>query len=54
VACFIALYEADNEVQCIKEEPELLPLEMSAHLQYLQQLLAQQERIQAALLAARQ
>jgi hypothetical protein len=54
VARSIALCEADNEVQRIKEELELLPREMSAHLQHLQQLLAQQEGIEAALLAAQQ
>jgi hypothetical protein len=54
VARSIALCEADNEVQRIKEELELLPREMSAHLQHLQQLLTQQEGIEAALLAAQE
>lgn len=50
----IALCEADNEVRRIKEELELLPQEMRAHLRYLQQLLATQSNIEAALLAAEQ
>jgi hypothetical protein len=54
VARSIALCEADNEVQRIEEELQLLPLEMQAHLQYLQQLLAKQGEIEAALLVAQQ
>jgi hypothetical protein len=54
VARSIALCEADNEVRRIKEELELLPQEMRAHLRYLQQLLATQSNIEAALLAAEQ
>jgi DNA-binding IclR family transcriptional regulator len=54
VARSIALCEADNEVRRIMEEQELLLREMTAHLQYLQQLLAQQEGMEAALLAAQQ
>jgi hypothetical protein len=54
VARSIALCEADNEVQRIKEELQLLPREMRAHLQYLQQLLSKQGDIEAALLAAQQ
>lgn len=50
----MALCEADNEVQRIREELELLPREMQAHLRYLQQLLAKQGAIEAALLAAQQ
>lgn len=52
VARSIALCEADNEVQRIREELELLPREMTAHLRYLQQLLAKQGDVEAALLAA--
>ncbi|KAF6253505.1 hypothetical protein COO60DRAFT_1668684 [Scenedesmus sp. NREL 46B-D3] len=54
VARSIALCEADNEVQRIEEELQLLPLEMQAHLRYLRQLLAKQGEIEAALLAAQQ
>jgi hypothetical protein len=54
VARSIALCEADNEVQRIKEELQLLPREMQAHLQYMQQLLTKQRNIEAALLAAQQ
>ncbi|WIA35963.1 hypothetical protein OEZ86_004340 [Tetradesmus obliquus] len=52
VARSIALCEADNEVQRIREELELLPREMTAHLCHLQQLLAKQGDDETALLAA--
>lgn len=48
----MAVCEADNEVLRIREELQLLPQEMRAHLQYLQQLLATQGGMEAALLAA--
>lgn len=54
VARSITRCKADNEVQRIKEELQLLPREMRAHLQYLQQLLSTQGDIEAALLAAQQ
>lgn len=46
----LAVCEAYNEVERIKEELALLPREMEAHLQYWQAVVDKQERLIAVLL----
>lgn len=52
VATTLELCEADNQVLRIKEELELLPMEMRAHLRHYQALIQRQEALICALQAA--
>jgi hypothetical protein len=45
----MAVVEADNEVNRIKEELQLLPKEMRAHITYWKKLLQQQQNLEARL-----
>jgi len=52
VATALELCEADNQVLRIREELQLLPREMQAHLRHYQALIKRQEALIRALQAA--